>query len=108
MKSSEFLKKAKALIDTPSKWTTGAWAKNAAGTHVMPENPGSVCFCTTGAMFRIEHDLNLHDVTLNKAVEYVKGAMNTRHIPDFNDSHTHAEVMAAWENAISTAESKGD
>lgn len=99
MKPSEILRKAKALIDTPEKWTQGFFALDINGKPVS-ENEFYACkFCSVGAILRTER------VLTNRipAYDYLGKTMGT-YIDKFNDTHTHAEVMAKWDEAIALAE----
>lgn len=100
MTPSEILRKAKALIDTPEKWIQEAYAVNDKGWEVELSNPSACKFCSLGAIHRINDDNDdAHDATF----DYLKNAMGT-YVDGYNDTHTHAEVMAKWDEAISLAE----
>ena len=98
MTHSEILRKAKALIDTPEKWTQGAFARDRIGNQTLNLNDKAVCFCSAGALGR----LNALDYQSIKIINYLAGVMGD--IVGFNDTHTHAEVMAKWDEAIALAE----
>jgi len=123
----ELLEAAKALIDTPEKWTQKDFAKKADGkstTWQVHNQP--VCFCTLGALYNtiskqlknppelvsLTHKAEriLTDVILElfPTSDRIKDPLeiNTRKIVNFNDSHTHQEVMAVWDHAIFYARNK--
>lgn len=104
MKTSEFLIKAKALIDSPEKWTTGQLAKNSDGWTVSPEDDDAVCFCSVGALERVYFlDLNSKYSDWDRSRIVLWNQIDHGFIPDFNDSHTHSEVMEMWDKAIAQA-----
>lgn len=41
---------ARAVIDTPEKWTTHCLARDAEGSPCPVEDERSVCFCAAGAI----------------------------------------------------------
>lgn len=91
---------ARALIDTPEKWTRHTYARNEHGLDVNENSNSAVCFCIMGA--------------LNKATGDQAGALPlTQHlavnlptkfdrIPAFNDdpTTTHADVLALFDRTI--------
>jgi len=105
MKNSEFLRKAKALIDTPEKWTQGYFATDGGGIVVDPHTQHAQCFCSLGALWRQEVAENSTGMEFSSQVPvvYLNRAMDGD-IPYFNDRHNHAEVIAAWDAAIAAAE----
>jgi hypothetical protein len=38
------------LLDTPEKWTKGAFARDSKGDPVDPVSPEAVCWCIEGAL----------------------------------------------------------
>lgn len=97
MTPSQILRKAKALIDTPEKWTQGAFARDAKGRGVETHDVKAVCFCSAGALGKVNHD------GPNEPYEYLTRSFGGGLVV-FNDTHTHAEVMAKWDEAIALAE----
>lgn len=123
MKTSEILTKARALIDTPEKWTQGAYARliNSDLQSVdgqFPEvdwsNEMAACFCSLGAIFRTVTDCPDLDTHATPAImalgaqtedPFGKQAAGSRQaVAAFNDSHTHQEVMAMFDRAIAEQE----
>lgn len=108
---SEFLIKAKALIDSPEKWTQGAFARDNAGYEV-PSLDSSACrFCSGGAILRTCYQL-IPDEKNSKQKEniviFMLESLNTEFQPNksitsFNDNNTFEDVMLWWDNAIETA-----
>lgn len=100
MKSTaDILREARKLIERPEAWTQGVWARNAAGAEVEESSSDAVCWCSVGAIFRVAPRQN-YDVI--RALAALTGGMSPI---AFNDTHTHAEVLAALDKAIALAES---
>ena len=95
----ETLKAARQLISDPAKWTQGWFARNALGELVDVDSSSAVCFCSIGALCRVE----------SAAYSEAKRTLE-RNISDglslgwFNDTHTHAEVLALFDAAIAELE----
>lgn len=90
----DILIEARALISDPKRWTQGSWAKNARGWDVFYNDPSAVCFCASSALRRSCNLLELETAWGILAREMDGG------VAPFNDSHTHAEVMDAFQKAI--------
>lgn len=116
MKTSEALKQARALIDTPEKWCQGSYALNENGMSSYGDSPLACRFCSVGAlqhtnplMFDRERKYKTRPAMpvlrqfLDRAADRVSlGRFNN--VVDFNDSRTHDQVMKVWDLAISLAE----
>lgn len=104
MKTSEVLKQAKQLIINPENWIQGEWsAKNRT------------CFCGLGAVVKTLSAEDEFDITVcgnDGADYYLRLAalqLDEYHDPltsfaPYNDSHTHEEVLHAFDVAIQLAE----
>lgn len=105
----EALVAAKNLISNPDNWTQEVSARDCTGNYIYSSNPEAVCWCSVGALHKVtKDDWPLIDKTvkhlrlfLEQELKYYDGIAN------FNDSHTHAEVMAFWDKAIAAAKEKG-
>lgn len=97
---AKLLTAAKKLIEKPEHWTKGWFAKDERGTDTNCYSPSAVRFCSWGALRRAGCE------TLTQATEQLRLAMDIDIPPDgeviacFNDSHTHEEVLAAFDRAI--------
>lgn len=101
MNIKELLIKARSFIENKDSWTQGYFAKNSDGFGINPDNENAVCFCSWGAMEKAAgHRLDLED---DNSLRHLKQFMDYN-IPKFNDHHTHAEVLAAFDAAIAAAE----
>lgn len=107
-KVTEFLIGAKKLIEDPTKWTRGWFAKDFNGEHISAIDENAVCFCSLGALERYDgqplpinkyHPLTGEPYNSRFAQDYLVEVMGCA-VEDFNDDHTHAEVMKKWDEAI--------
>lgn len=100
------LRAAKALIDTPEKWTKGAFARGRHGFSVDVSSPIATCFCLRGAV----HAVTGNGRRTRDVFSALERAVGRRGLAQWNDriSRTHADVMAAFDQAIAAAESISD
>lgn len=101
MKASEILKAAKAKIATPETWTQGVYATDKYANVTTGYDRSATCFCSVGALQSVMHVSRERE----DAYDILRMAMG-RAVPLFNDNHTHAEVMAKWDEAIALAEAE--
>ncbi len=109
MTPAEVLRAARKLIERPEAWTQGVHAKDQTGCEVLSAAKTAVCFCAAGAINRIVRECQattddlygLYAITHN----FLIGAMGDS-VGGFNDSHTHAEVLAAFDRAIDAADAR--
>jgi hypothetical protein len=98
----ETLRDAKALIDTPAKWTQHADARRSNNIPCSYANPDAICFCIVGAVWRASGK------PFSKAFHLVHGQAQKegRHVVQFNDhpDTSHNDVMAFFDRAIALAE----
>ena len=105
MDTVEILKKARELISDESRWTQGWYAKNNNGAWTSWIGPDAVCFCSIGAMAHVSKDA-VFVIESSPAFAALASAMQEDHdqhenvVAEFNDMHTHAEVLAAFDRAI--------
>lgn len=99
------LRAVRAVIDTPEKWTKGAFARKVNG------DPGSyseaVCFCILGAIrVALSNNRFLRTDLRNHLRVALPNPIEHDALDDFNDapSTTHADVMALFDVAIKKAE----
>lgn len=101
MSLSEDLRAVWALIDTPEKWTKGAYARDANGQSVPSISGFAVCFCIIGANDRYgQNGFNID----NAVREKIPPAF--QYLSDYNDhpDTTHADMKALFDRAIAEAE----
>lgn len=100
--TAEILRKARALIKDPKNWTQKACARDKYGYEVDVDSREAYCFCTIGAIAKVSGRST--DGDARNALRDIIGGR--RSIANFNDEHTHAEVLALFDRAIARAESE--
>lgn len=88
------------LLADPQRWTQGHCGRTAEGTPITVPSPKATCFCLMGAIFQTqgcetggkvnEIEDHLNESPLLDGVSYIR----------FNDTHTHAEVLALLDERI--------
>lgn len=105
-KTSDILRAAKRLIDTPDKWCQGTIAKGKSGRPVLRDGGYATSYCMVGAVGKAaraaKFDRPILPDVFTGLGEYHPGIWNDR------GGRTHAEVMQAFDRAIALAESLGD
>ena len=97
------LRPARELIAAPEHWTQRYLALSATGAPVLPRTDAAICWCSSGALLEIGL---LHTVNVCLAGDLLTdnlGGMPGALIR-FNDTHSHAEVLAVWDRTIAAAE----
>ncbi|MXN46085.1 hypothetical protein GR138_12880 [Shinella kummerowiae] len=104
----EALQKARELISDPKRWTQEAYARDTdgvdnvnCGSDHIPED--SVCFCSIGAIAKA-YGCNISAAECSTAFKLLEAGLDDE-VGVYNDSHTHAEVLAAFDLAIARASS---
>lgn len=90
----EILSEVEALLSDPTRWTQHAAARNTQGKGVAGAAADAVCWCPRGAVSRLAIG---PDGMTSPNWEAAVAALDTvsgGNIATFNDSHTHAEVLA--------------
>lgn len=99
----QLLEQGRTLLTDPKCWTQGAYTRDADG---IPGGLGwektSTCWCTMGAVHKVSGTLGTANTIAYKAIWQLDQAMNGCAV-EFNDTHTHEEVMAGWDRAIELA-----
>lgn len=102
---------ARKLIADPEHWIQGTYATDETRTvGLHPNDPSAACFCSIGAVVHVLPEGALPErevMALSAAVldldpDWVtaEGVRPNRNIAQYNDSHTHEEVLAVWDHAI--------
>jgi hypothetical protein len=86
----EVLQKARALIEKPEDWSPAGWSNDARTTR-----------CAARA---ISHAHGVDEYSGGDAQAFFQKVIGC-YAGDFNDTHTHAEVLAAFDKAIEMAKS---
>jgi hypothetical protein len=90
------LERARELISEPEHRTKGSYARTANGMGTSPRASGAVCWCMIGAVIREAGDSALAGDTLALLLKVIP----TKSAAVFNDTSTHADVLAAFDKAI--------
>ena len=107
MKASEVLKAARALIDTPEKWTKGNYARDESGRPTPYESDGACQFCAVGAVKRAAMPADLSAAwRAEDLLSDTAWGMYNMTIVSFNDraDTKHAQVLKVYDKAIKVAE----
>ncbi len=87
---------ARKLIADPKNWTQIFAARNANGIPVHPTDGDAVCFCAVGAVQKTTAEGGAGGCLRLIGRHLPKGT----NLPQFNDSHTHEEVLQLFDKAI--------
>ena len=96
---------AKELISTPERWTQYAWSRTADGVSAGSFTEDAVCWCSIGAIRHVTKD-SPYQVTgvARVLLDQEANSLGYETAIEYNDEHTHAEVMALFDKAIVRAE----
>lgn len=98
MIETHILKRVRALLSDPARWTQGEMARNMFGAPTDPAGPNATCWCLMGA---IHHETNDDPFLAGFAYQILR-IQQGQAISEFNDDPTtsHADVMALLDKAI--------
>jgi hypothetical protein len=85
------------LIEKPENWTQGDAARGRSGNSVNSNGKYAVCWCLLGAAWRVNGKVE------ERVMDDMESALGVDSVADFNDNHTHAEVLALLQSAIDRA-----
>jgi hypothetical protein len=104
------LLRARKIIENRRHWTRGVAARDRKGIPVTPDDPGASCWCVLGALFRVSADAKQPStiiagkkVQLIKSWHLIEAAAGTDRLAEFNDTHSHHEVLDLIDRAIAEA-----
>ena len=105
------LRAARELIAKPEAWTKVFFARDATGKQAQANSPRAVCWCIFGALERAAIDIHASDEAHNAAAEELDKQLRAQGSPsptvvDFNDTCTHAEVLALFDATIARLEAE--
>lgn len=105
-KVCEILKKARELITDPEHWTRDTYARDAEGEYCNMNSPRAAKFCALGAIRRVSNSMSLGylDSDARVAMDMLARKIGGPSIAQFNDHHTHEEVLAKFDGAIKDCE----
>lgn len=99
------LRKARAKIEQPERWTQRVFARNRAGVVVHPTDGDAVCWCAAGATSYSAPNTCVLGTAWN-ALDAAAQALGGSGVTTWNDDHTHAEVLALFDAAIAAEEAQ--
>lgn len=105
MDTVQILKDARALIADEKNWTRNAFARDSKGNEVTPDKEDATCFCAIGALSRVVQQPPYYDLPGERLLgdeAWISGEIG---VAEFNDAHTHEDVLALFDRAIARAES---
>lgn len=92
----ETLTKARDLIADPKRWTHHALARDSVFRKTVPNSPDATCWCALGAIWKATGDVEAdNDGAYSALHDVINGS-----VVNFNDTHTHAEVIELFNKAI--------
>ena len=111
MKPSEVLRAARAKIEKAENWTQGEYGRDARGR--VADVMVACSRCSVGAVFAVCAEVRSAPETRawNLLREQVPGYSESwvyDPVVAFNDTSTHAEVLALFDRAIAAAEARGE
>ena len=98
----ETLNAARQIISDPAKWTQGVQARDEHGEQVPHNDPAAHSFCIMGAVNRVNLPWKNSDALW--ALSKITRRDFAASVPEFNDTHTHAKILALFDAAIAELE----
>ena len=95
----EVLMRARELIAWEENWCQGVAARDKNGREVEPMSELANSWCAVGAIRKVCVDRGVAPYDIVAALKKELGYGYT--LPGFNDSHSHDEVLAVFDRAIS-------
>ena len=96
------LEKARAILALPEHWCQQSYARSSTGEKLSDVTDPTACsWCMLGAVEKIEDSFSVVR-QVGHHLEQAARALGYRvnRIIDFNDSHTHQEVLRVFDKAI--------
>lgn len=97
----DILKRARALIEDPARWTRREYARDISGKPVGIDAAEATCWCAMGALAHVSTDR----FWMGEPYNALRTAMGNS-VADFNDGCTHAEMLGAFDAAIASEEAR--
>lgn len=92
---------ARDLISDPKRWTQGVLARDSNGNNDSVYGETACSFCASGALLRVSRGFFTEAIrALMVADGQDPNDLEAPTVPIFNDTHTHAEVLALFDRAI--------
>jgi hypothetical protein len=95
------LQGARQRIAQPEDWTQGALARTSGGRAVRPLAHNAVRVCLYGALIQVIQPRDgASEILLGDCASALYAVTGLHAVGDFNDTHTHAEVLAGLDATI--------
>lgn len=92
------LMRTRERIADPARWTQWVAARDVDGARVNPCSPTATCWCLFGALW-VEGGGGMSNVYIS-AIAALHQPLHGLNVADFNDRHTHADVLALLDRAV--------
>lgn len=103
--TAEILRAARERITPKEAWTQGRLSDLVPFGYAPPEDfEGSTCFCAMGALMYEAPDRAAFEEASDLFGVANRDEAGRRGFANFNDAHSHAEVLAGFDKAIELAE----
>lgn len=88
------------LVSDPTRWTKGTFARDADGHSVSSVSDTAVCYCVSGAAYKITRGSDVFLAVMNRLL-----AATTWHdtVGLYNDSLTHDQMLMWLDRAIANS-----
>ena len=101
---------SRALISIPERWTKGTFSRDAEGNKVEIDDEAATCWCGEGAVHKARLMINTYEFQSDDVFNLLWKARKNKNNNDhfygfaaFNDTHTHEEALAVFDDAIELA-----
>lgn len=104
--TADKLREARALIEDPERWTTGAFARNVKGDPVDHRGQAAVAWCARGIAYRV--GLSPNSSLSGYGYGYLSRASHEigQGLTAVNDCLGHDAVLKVYDRAIELAEAE--
>lgn len=95
-------KRAFNKIKKEENWCKGSFALNKDGYSIVESSMDAVKFCSIGIIRAEAHNKGYSFEVVDAVQEMLNRVLREKGIPslvEYNDTHTHEEVMAVWAEA---------
>jgi hypothetical protein len=100
LSTREVLVEARRLIEDPSNWSQRKFACTETGRSCGIVSPRAVAWCAEGACVLAARRAQYGELYL---IDKLSEAIGNGSVSLFNDSSSHADVLAAFDRAIEAA-----
>lgn len=102
----EILQGTRKLLEDPTRWCAGRWAKDGQGNGCNPRDPHAACWCLEGAMRKVAWESGVQKPGYIEAVVALKEPCLTKKNDDLYNDNDHPALMAWIDRGISRLSGK--